>query len=116
MQPTVSNDNGDHIEADLDGLRSPGGKPRRSQSAKSSLLLKGHRLRGGAEVIGSARLHLAEHDHAITTDDEIELARGATVVAVEDPITVPLVKGCGCSLAATAQKRSCVHTRTLDKG
>lgn len=115
MQPAVSNDNGHHIEADLDGFRSPECEPRRSQPAESGLLLEGHSLRGSSEVIGSARLHLAEHHHATTANDEIELARAATVIAIEDAITVPLVEGCGGTLAATAQKRSFVHTRTLDR-
>ena len=47
-------------------------EPAGGQASDAGLLVPGHRLRRYAEGVGRPGLHLAEHEEAALTDDEVE--------------------------------------------
>jgi hypothetical protein len=78
-----------------------------SEAPQTGLLLLSDRFRRRSEPLGGAGLHLHEHDEpgAASDSDEVDLALGASPVAVDDPIAAPAIPAGCCVLGSTAERQ-----------
>jgi hypothetical protein len=116
LDPAVANHGRDDIETNLNSPRALVGHPPGREPSQPPLFHGMNGLRRNAPAVGTARLYLAEDQHAAATEDEIDFTTRSPVVTLHNLESEPPVMPCCEILSGAAQRVARVHADRLGGG